>query len=69
MLEVTGFDWWKLTGMLLPLFIAFIAAYPAYKYVVKQLNQSHNLALKQIQIQHDLALKQVENENAFINST
>jgi hypothetical protein len=64
--EVTGFDWWKLAAMLVPLFIAFIAAYLAYKYAVKQLKQSHALTLKQLQNQHELALKQVENETPLL---
>lgn len=64
--EVAGFDWWKLAGLLLPLFIAFIAASLAYKYAVKQLKQSHALTLKQLQNQHELALKQVENETPLL---
>lgn len=52
--------------MIIPLFIAFIAAYLAYKYAGKQLKQAHALTLKQLQNQHELALKQVENETPLL---
>lgn len=60
------FDYWKIAELLVPLFIAFIAAFLAYKYSTKQLKKSHELTLKQMQSQHELILKQFKDETPLI---
>lgn len=65
--QETGFDWWNLFEMLIPVAITFIAGFLAYRYAIKQLHKTHELALKQVQGETPLLIER-EKYNRILSS-